>query len=162
MGTGVARAASARSLEFCGRGSGSSSRFWNFLQQRSAGRAQRRAFALSASIEDVLIAVAGRASDRLKHERPKFSAATLKKPACCIPLLVGIGALLALRSPMSTIALCVLAVLPAAFRILVFVSRTPRRSSARSTRSCAPTRSCSRAAGSSHCCTWWWTRKRIR
>ena len=39
-------------------------------------RARRRAFALSASIEDVVVAAADRASDRLKRERPEFSAAT--------------------------------------------------------------------------------------
>ncbi len=94
-------------------------------------RAQRRAFALSASIEDVLVAAADRASDRLKRERPEFSAATLNKLAYFIPSLFVVGALAALLNSVSTIVLCTLAVLPAAFRILVVVSSTqgPRRAS---------------------------------
>jgi cellulose synthase/poly-beta-1,6-N-acetylglucosamine synthase-like glycosyltransferase len=100
-------------------------------QQEFAVRARRRAFALSASIEDVLVAAADRASDRLKRERPEFSAATLNKLAYLIPALFGVGALAALLTSMSTIVLCALAVLPAAFRILVVVSPTqrPRRAS---------------------------------
>ena len=90
-------------------------------------RAQRRAFALSASIEDVLVAAADRASDRLKRERPEFSAATLNKLAYFIPSLFGVGALAALFNSVSTIVLCALAVLPAAFRILVVVSPTHGR-----------------------------------
>jgi len=96
MRTGVAGAASARSLEACGDDSGSSSQLLKFRQQEFAVRAQRRAFALSASIEDVLVAAADRASERLKRERPEFSAATLNKLAYCIPLLFGVGALAAL------------------------------------------------------------------
>jgi cellulose synthase/poly-beta-1,6-N-acetylglucosamine synthase-like glycosyltransferase len=131
MRTGVAGAASARSLEGCGDDSASSSQLLKFRQQEFAVRARRRAFALSASIEDVLVAGADRASDRLKRERPEFSAATLNKLAYFIPLLFGVGALLALFSSLSTIVLCALAVLPAAFRILVVVSPTqrPRRGS---------------------------------
>ena len=131
MRTGVAGAASARSLEACGDDSGSSSQLLKFRQQEFAVRAQRRAFALSASIEDVLVAAADRASERLKRERPEFSAATLNKLAYCIPLLFGVGALAALLTSVSTIMLCALAVLPAAFRILVVVSPTqgPRRAS---------------------------------
>ena len=131
MRTGVAGAASARSLEACGDDSGSSSQLLKFRQQEFAVRAQRRAFALSASIEDVLVAAADRASERLKRERPEFSAATLNKLAYCIPLLFGVGAPAALLTSVSTIMLCALAVLPAAFRILVVVSPTqgPRRAS---------------------------------
>src|SRR6187431_556403 len=109
MRTGVAGAASARSLEACGDDSGSSSQLLKFRQQEFAVRAQRRAFALSASIEDVLVAAADRASERLKRERPEFSAATLNKLAYFIPSLFGVGALLALLSSMSTIVLCALA-----------------------------------------------------
>jgi cellulose synthase/poly-beta-1,6-N-acetylglucosamine synthase-like glycosyltransferase len=116
-----------RSLEICGHGSGSSSQLLKFRHQESAVRAQRRAFALSASIEDVLAAAAERASDRLKHERPEFSAATLNKLVCFIPALFGVGALLALLTSMSTMVLCALAVLPAAFRILVAVSPAPKQ-----------------------------------
>ena len=126
MMTSVAGAASARSLEVCGDDSGSSSQLLKFRQQEFAVRARRRAFALSASIEDVLVAAANRASDRLKRERPEFSAATLNKLAYFIPSLLGVGALLALFSSVSAIVLCTLAVLPAAFRILVVVSPTPR------------------------------------
>ena len=122
MRTGVAGAAGARSLDICGDDSGSSSQFLKLRQQEFAARARRRAFALNASIEDVLVAAADRASDRLKDERPEFSAATLNKLAYFIPSLFGIAALAALLTPMSTIVLCALAVLPAAFRILVVVS----------------------------------------
>src|SRR5262249_37360733 len=126
MGTGVAGAASARSLKICGDDSGSSSQLQKFRQQEFVARVQRRAFALGASIEDVLMAAAERASDRLKYDRPEFSAATLGKLACCIPLLFGIGALLALFNSVSTIALCAVAVLPAAFRVLLVASPTKR------------------------------------
>lgn len=121
MGTGIA-SASARSLEICDGDSGSSMQFSKFRQHKFADQVRRRAFALSASIEDVLVATAERASDRLKRVRPEFSAATLSKVACCVPLLFGTGALLALFTSASTIVLCTLAVLPAAFRILVVVS----------------------------------------
>ena len=129
MRTGVAGAASARSLKVCGDDTGSSSQLLKFRQQEFAVRARRRAFALSASIEDVLVAAADRASDRLKRERPEFSAATLNKLAYFIPSLFGVGALAALLTSVTTIVLCALAVLPAAFRILVVVSPTqgPRR-----------------------------------
>ena len=123
MRTGVAGAAS-----ICGDDSGSSSPLLKFRQQELAARAQRRAFALSASIEDVLVAAADRASDRLRRERPIFSAATLNKLACFIPALFGVGALVALLTPVSAIVLCTLAVLPAAFRILVVVSPAQRPS----------------------------------
>jgi len=126
MGTGVAGVAGARSLEVRGDGSRSSSRLWKIRQQEFAARAQRRAFALGASIEDVLMAAAERASDRLKHDRPEFSAATLSKLACCIPLLFGIAALIALLNSASTVALCAIVVLPAAFRVLVVASPARR------------------------------------
>ncbi|MGB7658651.1 MAG: hypothetical protein WBL96_09980 [Pseudolabrys sp.] len=74
MRTSVAGAASA--LKVCGDDTGSSSQLLKFRQQEFAVRARRRAFALSASIEDVVVAAADRASDRLKRERPEFSAAT--------------------------------------------------------------------------------------
>src|SRR6185295_19131564 len=128
MGTGVTGAASARSLEICGDDSGSSSQLSSFRRQEFSVRAQRRAFALSARIEDVLVAAADRASDRLKRERPEFSAATLAGFSCFIPLLFTLGALLALLTAASTILLCVLTVLPSAFRILVIMSPAPRRS----------------------------------
>jgi hypothetical protein len=63
-------------LKVCGDDTGSSSQLLKFRQQEFAVRARRRAFALSASIEDVVVAAADRASDRLKRERPEFSAAT--------------------------------------------------------------------------------------
>lgn len=127
MRTGVAGAASARSLKVCGDDTGSSSQLLKFRQQEFAVRARRRAFALSASIEDVLVAAADRASDRLRRERPEFSAATLNKLAYFIPSLFGVGALAALLTSVTTIVLCALAVLPAAFRILVVVSPTQGR-----------------------------------
>ena len=131
MKSGVASPGGARSLEVCGDDSGSSPQFLKFHQQEFAARARRRAFALSASIEDVLVAAADRASDRLKHERPEFSAATLNKLAYFIPSLFGLAALATLLTPVSTIVLCALAVLPAAFRILVVAApiRGSRRAS---------------------------------
>lgn len=118
-------------MEVCGDDSGSSPQFLKFHQQEFALRARRRAFALGASIEDVLVAAADRASDRLKHERPEFSAATLNKLAYFIPSLFGLAAVAALLTPVSTIVLCALAVLPAAFRILVVAApiRGSRRTS---------------------------------
>src|SRR5262245_65590993 len=124
MGTGVAGATDARSLEVWGDGSGSSSESASLRQEKFDARAKHRAFALDASIEDVLVAAADRASDRLKRERPEFSAATLGKLASWIPALFGICALLTMLSSVSAIVLCTLAVLPAAFRILVVVSPT--------------------------------------
>ena len=115
-------------MEICGDDSGSSSQLSDLRRQYFAARAQRRAFALSARIEDVLVAAADRASDRLKRERPEFSAATLAGFSCFIPLLFTLGALLALLTAASTILLCVLTVLPSAFRILVVMSPAPRRS----------------------------------
>jgi hypothetical protein len=74
----------------------------------------------------VLVAAAVRASDHLKRERPEFSAATLGKLACLVPVLFGICALLAMLSSVSMIVLSVIAVLPAAFRILAVMSPTNR------------------------------------
>lgn len=94
--------------------------------------AQRRRFALSASIENVLIAVAARASDRLKLERPEFSVATLNRLACFVPPLFGIASILALFTSASMILLGTLVVLPTAFRILLVVCQASpggRRSS---------------------------------
>src|SRR4029079_18601284 len=119
MKSGVASPGGARSLEVCGDDSGSSPQSLKFHQQEFAARARRRAFALSASIEDVLVASADRVSDPLKHERPEVSAATLNKLAYFIPSLFGLAALATLLAPVSTIVLCALAVLPAEFHILV-------------------------------------------
>ena len=127
MGIGIAGAANARSLAICDDDSGSSSQFRKFRRDKFAEQARRCAFALGASIEDVLVAAAQRASDRLKREQPQLSAATLSKLACCIPLLFSVTALVALLNAASTIVFCVLAVLPAAFRILVVVSPVKRR-----------------------------------
>src|SRR5512139_700751 len=129
MGTGVAGWSAARSLEICGDSAGPSSQVWQFRKRKGSGRKSRplltcarsRRFALSASIENVLIAVAGRASDRLKLERPEFSAAMLNRLACFVPPLFGIASILALFTSASMILLGALVVLPTAFRILLVV-----------------------------------------
>ena len=128
MGIGAAGAAGARSLKSSGDGADCSSRFSNFRRQEFATRAEQRAFALSATIEDVLAAAADRASDRLKRERPEFSAATLSRVSCFIPVLLMLGAIVALLTSASALLLCVVTVLPSAFRILIVVWPVAQRS----------------------------------
>ncbi|HET7191031.1 MAG TPA: glycosyltransferase family 2 protein [Pseudolabrys sp.] len=113
-------------------------RFWNFrkrpcerrnahgnidLRKQPGGfahtAAQRRAFALGASIEDVLKAAATRAAEQLNSTQPAFSAGTLRKLARVLPLLLGALAVVALSNAYGSFALCILAVLPAGFRLLI-------------------------------------------
>ncbi|HET9716076.1 MAG TPA: glycosyltransferase family 2 protein [Pseudolabrys sp.] len=81
--------------------------------------AQKRSLALSASIEEALRATAVCAAEQLRYTNPKFSAATLSGRANMCPLLFGLLAILALFTIPSTIALCLLALLPIGYRILV-------------------------------------------
>jgi hypothetical protein len=147
MGTGVAGGARLRSREICEDATSSSSQFRELPKQKfsraratrgvpaelrsEVSRADRRDFALSARIEDVLAAVAERASENLKRAHPEFSAGTLKKRACFIPLFFGLAALVALFNEASTAVLCFLVGLPSAFRILLVMDElhaTPRHS----------------------------------
>jgi glycosyl transferase family 2 len=138
MGTCVGGATGTRSLKINAEGNRSPSRFPNFRKRQyepgNAHRnndprelagsfartaAQRRAFALSASIGDVLAAAAIRASEGLKSTQPEFSAGTLSKLARRLPFLIGALAILATFSTYGSAALCILAVLPAAYRLLI-------------------------------------------
>ncbi len=138
MGICVGGATGTRTLRIYAEDKRSPPRFWNFRkrqwERRNASRsseprkspgsfagtaAQRRAFALGASIEDVLKAAATRASEQLKSAQPEFSAGTLRKLARLVPLLIGGLAVAAISNTNSSFALCTLAVLPAAFRLLI-------------------------------------------
>jgi hypothetical protein len=59
---------------------------YNFASGLSRAAAERRAAALGASIEQVLIDTAARTSEQLKSNQPKLSAATVSRLAKCIPL----------------------------------------------------------------------------
>jgi cellulose synthase/poly-beta-1,6-N-acetylglucosamine synthase-like glycosyltransferase len=138
MGTCVGGATGTRSLKIDAEGNRSPSRFWNFRKRQyergnahrndeprelacifSRTAAQRRAVALDASIEKVLEAVAARASEQLKFTQPELSAGTLRKLARLLPILVGVLAVVAIFNAYSSFALCTIAVLPAAFRLLI-------------------------------------------
>lgn len=138
MGMGIEGAPYARSLQSCNDRSALSSKLGKFRKPKansSVERAthtkarpsnpndsvERRAFALNARIEDLLHAVTERASDRLKNERPEFSACTLKAATRLIPLIFGFLAMFAMVSATSTALLCLLTALPSAFRILIAV-----------------------------------------
>lgn len=131
MGTGIAGVPCAHSSGTRDSGSDPSSQVWKFRKQKTDDRitrlsnnsAERRAFALNARIEDLLHAVTKRVADRLKNERPEFSACTLKTAIRLIPLVFGAAAMLAMVSATSTALLCLLTALPSAFRILVAVHR---------------------------------------
>jgi cellulose synthase/poly-beta-1,6-N-acetylglucosamine synthase-like glycosyltransferase len=147
MGTDIAGGAKLRSGEICDDTAGSSSQLRKLPEQKfsraqttrnvyvelrsGVSRADRRDFVLSARIEDVLAAVAERASENLKHAQPEFSAGTLKKRACFVPLFFGLAALVALFDATSTAVLCFLVGLPSAFRILL-VMNEPRATPAHS------------------------------
>jgi len=96
--------------------------------------AQRRSFALNSSIEDVLRALTERVSDRLKSERPEFSACTLKAAAHVIPLALVAAAISGMVVEFGTALFCVLTALPSAFRMLMVMSRPPASAAPRSRR----------------------------
>ena len=83
------------------------------------GCAERRAIALDSSIENVLVEAGVRAAEQLKSSRPKLSAATLNKLANAIPASVRCARFCCHVLASGMIALSVLVVLPAAFRIWV-------------------------------------------
>jgi glycosyltransferase XagB len=83
------------------------------------GSVARRAAALDSSIENVLIQAGVRATEQLQLLWPKLSAATLNKLGNAIPLLFGVSAFAAMCAAPSMIVLCMVVVLPTAFRIWV-------------------------------------------
>lgn len=113
MGIGVGGVAAARSWEICIDG-----------LRSVLPRTERRAVALSASIDRVLIAASARASDQLRITWPGLSAATLSPLANAIPLLLGGLTLAAVLATPSNVVLSVVVVLPIAFRIFVAVQET--------------------------------------
>jgi len=127
MELGVRGTAVASSREICGEGPGSSRQV---RKRKFSGRhaptsdsiaAQRRAAALDESIDRVLTAAGARAAEQLKCTWPKFSAATLNSLTNVIPFLLGTLAFAATLTMPSMIALSILAVMPAAFRIWIVV-----------------------------------------
>ncbi|HKS84819.1 MAG TPA: glycosyltransferase family 2 protein [Pseudolabrys sp.] len=78
----------------------------------------RREFALRASVDDLLKAAALRASESLKTTRPDLSAGTLSLCARTLPTLFGLAAILAMLNNCTSSVLCLLVVLPNAFRLL--------------------------------------------
>lgn len=119
MGIGVGRVAIARSLKICGEDARSSPP--HFAERESANR---RAVALSESVDRVLIAAGARACEQLKTSWPKLSAATLNWLSHAVPLVLALLAFAAMFATPSTIVLSILLVLPTAFRIWVVHSAT--------------------------------------
>jgi len=141
MGINIRSVAVSRSLENNGEGPGSVPQAWKREFVRPvAGRAQnfpipdcahplrptdertaadRRAGALDASIDDLLIAAADRASRQLKAGWPKLSAATLHVWSRAFPALLGLLVVAAAFTTAGTIGVSIFVVLPIAFRIWV-------------------------------------------
>ena len=86
---------------------------------------ERRAAALDVNVDRMLIGASLHASKRLRATWPKFSAATLCWRSRATPLLLLALALAAMLNASSTVALSVLVVLPAAFRIWIVAHPTP-------------------------------------
>ena len=116
MGNSVAGATGVRSLPIVGAVSGSSP----FVGKRRGGLAdERRAAALDVNVDRMLIGASLRASKRLRATAPRLSAATLGWRGRTTPTLLLMLALLAMFNASSAVALCILVVLPAAFRIWI-------------------------------------------
>jgi len=99
-----------------GAGSGSSP----FFRKRRDGLAEeRRAAALDVNVDRMRIGTSLRASKRLRATWPRLSAATLGWRSRTRPLLLLMLALLAMFNASSSMALSILVVLPAAFRIWI-------------------------------------------
>ena len=142
MGIGIRSAAVASSREISGEGTGSSPRvekgksvgtgtnepsdFREPVCSRSLTAAERRAVALSASIERVLIDASERASEHLKVTCPKFSAATVNCSANWIPLLFVGLAIAAIFTARGIFVLSIVVVLPTAFRLFVVAQENPK------------------------------------
>jgi hypothetical protein len=130
MGNSVVGATGARSLPIFGAGSDSSPLV---REQRNTKRdrvppraaaAERRAAALDVNVDRMLIGASLRASKRLRTTWPQLSAATLGWRSRAAPLLLLVIAFAAMLNASSTVALSVLVVLPAAFRIWIVVHPT--------------------------------------
>ena len=121
MGNSVAGATGVRSLPIVGAVSGSSP----FAGKRRGGLAdERRAAALDVTVDRMLIGACLRASKRLRATAPRLSAATLGWRGRTTPTLLLLLALLAMFNTSSAVALSILVVLPAAFRIWIVVLPT--------------------------------------
>ena len=142
MGTCVGGARGARCPEFDRKGKHRPypARLWHFckkLFERSRNyrssdlrrlprrlpltSSERREAALKASVDDLLKASALRASENRKMAEPKLSAATLPIGARLIPAAICALALFGMSNSYISSALCLLAVLPGAFRLLFAV-----------------------------------------
>ena len=125
MGIGIRSTAVAGSREIYCESVGSSfqARKQKFSRQEAVATvldaAERRAAALDESIDRVLTTAGVRAAEYFKLTWPKLSAATLNPLTNIIPLLLGALAFTAMFKMPSMIALSVLAVMPAAFRIWI-------------------------------------------
>src|SRR6476660_1509486 len=116
MGNSVAGATGVRSLPIVGAVSGSSP----FVGKRRGGLAdERRAAALDVNVDRMLIGASLRASKRLRATAPRLSAATLVWRVRATPTRLLMLALLAMFNTSSAVALSILVVLPAAFRIWI-------------------------------------------
>ena len=130
MGNSVVGATGARSLPVFAAGSGSSPfvrKQRNTKRDRvrpHAAAAERRAAALDVNVDRMLIGASLRATKRLRATWPRFSAATLGWRSRAAPLLLLALAFAAMLNASSTVALSVLVVLPAAFRIWIVVRPT--------------------------------------
>jgi hypothetical protein len=121
MGNSVAGATGVRSLSIVGAVSGSSP----FAGKRRGGLAdERRAAALDVNVDRMLIGASLRASKRLRATAPRLSAATIGWRGRTAPTLLLMLALLAMFNTSSAVALSILVVLPAAFRIWIVVLPT--------------------------------------
>ena len=89
-----------------------------------AAAAERRAAALDVNVDRMLIGASLRATKQLRATWPRFSAATLGWRSRAAPLLLLALAFAAMLNASSTVALSVLVVLPAAFRIWIVVHPT--------------------------------------
>jgi glycosyltransferase XagB len=125
MGIGIRGAAAAASREICSQSVGSS---FQVREQKSSRQeavaavldaAERRAAALDESIDHILTNAGVRAAEYFKLTWPKLSAATLNPLTNVIPLLLGMSAFATMLKMPSMIALSILAVMPAAFRIWI-------------------------------------------
>lgn len=121
MGNSVAGATGVRSLPIVGAVSGSSP----FAGKRRGGLAdERRAAALDVNVDRMLIGASLRASKRLRAKRHGFPLQHLVGAAARHQALLLMLALLAMFNTSSAVALSILVVLPAAFRIWIVVLPT--------------------------------------
>ena len=94
---------------------------------------ERRGFALSASIERLLVDATERATDYLKLTHPAYSAANVSRVSNCLPLLFWVISIAAVFTTVGTILLSMLVVLPTAFRLFVAALPAAKREDRRAT-----------------------------